>query len=199
MKKFVLGSVALAAMLATPAMAADMPVKAPVPHRCAMIGAASISARSSVGCSASWTTPLLTQFRRQSGGRHGKRVETNQWFAGGHGGVQYQFGCSPWGNFVFGVEGFWNVTSDSDDEKNLFAARFPGEALRANINEFGGVGIRLGWAWDTWLFTVSGGWAGANIHTGNLATVDGGCGVAGVTWYATAASIHNFTTVGLWA
>jgi opacity protein-like surface antigen len=174
MKKFVLGSVALAAMLATPAMAADMPIKAPPPlpvcydwsgfylggHAGYLFGDTSWAFRDE-----------FEEFPRRTLG-----LELEQFFGGFHGGIQWQFGCSPWGNFVFGVEGAWSVTDDHRVRVNdprfftegLVDARFAAWTL---MDDFSTAGVRLGWAWDTWLFTVSGGWAGANIRTG-LVVID---------------------------
>ncbi len=174
MKKFVLGSVALAAMLATPAMAADMPVKAPGSSRYVMTGAASISARMPGGCGAIWSgsfnpfvNPVSETVRRLA--LHS--LELSQWFAGGHGGVQYQFGCSPGGSFVIGVEGASTATSrkrrgkDHGRSSSCDSVSAGTTHAFANLDEYHTIGIRVGWAWDTWLFSVNGGFARGVIHT----------------------------------
>jgi outer membrane immunogenic protein len=181
MKKFVLGSVALAAMLATPAMAADMPIKAPPPLPVCYDWSGFYLGGHAGYLSGDTSWVFTDEFEpNQSVFRAGHTIspELDQFFGGFHGGIQWQFGCSPWGNFVFGVEGAWSVTDDHRerlDDPRLFTtaglgARFAAWTL---MDDFGTAGVRLGWAWDTWLFTISGGWAGANIRTGLVVTEAG--------------------------
>jgi outer membrane immunogenic protein len=177
MKKFVLGSLALAGLLATPAMAADMPVKArPAPPVCYNWSGVYVGAHAGfLFGEAEWVyvNPFINNLGIATPAGHSQTVDLAHWLVGGHLGALLQFGCSPFGNFVIGVEGSLNATH-RNSEDGIVDLRFgpPGAILAgattlalADLDEYHTAGIRLGWAWDTWLFTVNGGWATANIHT----------------------------------
>jgi opacity protein-like surface antigen len=160
MKK-VLGSLALAAVIATPAMAADMPVKvkAPPPPVCYDWSGIYLGAHTGY----MWGD---SQWDYITPPAHTVSPNIDQWIVGGHGGALYQFGCGPSGNFVFGIEA--SATATSLNEETVASIRFPGELSQANVDYFYTAGVRFGWAWDTWLFSVSGGWATGAIHTHQL-------------------------------
>jgi outer membrane immunogenic protein len=165
MKKFLLGSVALAAVIAGPAMAADMPLKAPPPPPVF-----------------SWTGCYVGI---EGGGVWGRsrhdRIEVGPaatpFFdvTGGLAGVEY--GCNQqFGNFlVFGIEGDWSWTNARGSTFNNFNPDNPistqnqSETREKWISTTRG---RIGWAWNrAWLY-VTGGLAAAKVEA-NLTNVVG--------------------------
>lgn len=88
-------------------------------------------------------------------------------FWGGHGGFLWQWGCQPNGNFVWGIDASFSKLRQNHDMD--ISGRFgPAEIgvqylTHDSINWMNTVGLRVGWAWDTYLFTVNGGWARGSI------------------------------------
>jgi outer membrane immunogenic protein len=156
MRRFQSAALAAVAVIgfASTAFAADMPVKAQPP-------AASIYNWSGIYLGVQggyeWatvhdTTPAFVQ--TDSKVRDG--------VIGMHGGAQWQFGRTPWGSWLVGVEGSLNVPTEKNSFGNFTPCANPTFLCGlTNINDLATVGGRLGLAADRLLFTVSGGWATA--------------------------------------
>ncbi len=152
MKKFLLTGVALSALIAGPAMAADLPVRAPV-----------YKAPPPVPVYFSWTG---CYFGGHVGGLWAKKDWTYVTFpagvaAGSHdaddiiGGVQV--GCNyQVGQVVFGIQGDYGWTDAHGSHNDLF---FAGFTDHSRIRSLASVTGRIGYAWDRFLGYVKGGGA----------------------------------------
>jgi outer membrane immunogenic protein len=165
MRNLFLGSIALAALIAGPVMAADMPLKAPPP----------VAVFSWTGC----------YVGIEGGGAWGRSrhdavaaapisgIQPNwtPWFdvSGGLAGVEYgcnqQFG----GNWVFGIESdiSWTNKKGSSNETGALGV-FAGTAAAGFSDETREKWIstsraRIGWTWDRAMFFVTGGFAAAKV------------------------------------
>src|SRR3977135_2465904 len=137
MKRFLLGSVGLAAMIAGPAMAADMPLKAPPP----------VAIFSWTGC----------YVGAHVGGKSGRGTPTagSMTVSGALGGGQ--IGCNyQVGTWVFGIEGDGSVVQADGQTNGLFPAN-PAFRLQTTEHWLATARGRLGYAQDKWLLYVTGG------------------------------------------
>jgi outer membrane immunogenic protein len=145
MKKLFLASVALAALLATPAVAADMPVKAPVPKAPPYDWSGFYFGAQGGG---GWAMHTLTFV---PGGDVDTLNSTSGAFAGGYAGYNLQ--VSPW--FLLGVEAAWawsNIKMTGTDCVG-------GVAVCTNeIKSLGSVRGRAGLVLERALVYVAGGW-----------------------------------------
>jgi outer membrane immunogenic protein len=164
MKKFLLGSVALASLIAGPAMAADMPVKA-------VYKAPVVYAHSWTGCfiggnvGGVWVTKEYTD---KTSGLDAGNHTANSWLGGFQAGCDYQFA----GNWVIGIQGdydWMNAGASHIDART-------GITLSSNAKSLASVTGRLGHSWDRFLGYVRGGvaWERDNY----TATVPGVVGAA---------------------
>jgi outer membrane immunogenic protein len=144
-------------MIAGPAMAADMPLKAPPPVPYYDWSGYYIGF--SIG--GVWGEHHRLYFNPFGalGTQDVGRWNFNDAIIDVHGGVQRQFG-----SWVVGVEasvsaGAREMSSSSGVLNRIFAG------LQANqkINTLVTAGVRLGYAWDRWLVYGTGGWAQANL------------------------------------
>jgi outer membrane immunogenic protein len=184
MKKFLLGSVGLAAMLAGPAMAADMRVAPPPPPVVYYDWSGAYVGFNAGGV---WTQinqhyrdPGVTGFGQFGGlgpvaGQVANDVNTNnnEGIYGFHAGAQWQ-----WGAWVLGAEaalsGCWNeCRSLTDALAPGFTANTGLEHKMTNLFTAGG---KIGYAWDRWMIFATGGWASANLKNSYCNTVTGVCG-----------------------
>ena len=170
MKKFLLGSVALAAMLAGPAMAADMPVKYKAPPPVVYYDWSGLYVGFNIG--GTWydqtrhfpNPPVAT-------------ITTNDSdvIFGFHAGVQAQ-----WGNWVLGIETAYSACAR--ECRSLSGALpvalgfTPNTAIEHKLDNLFTVGPRLGFAWDRWMIYATGGWAAATLSGQYCSTVTGLCG-----------------------
>jgi outer membrane immunogenic protein len=171
MKKLLLMVVALSALIAVPATAADLRRPAPAPvYRppppvvplWTWTGCFFGGHIGGVWASKEWTdaTPGFATFG-QSVGSH----DINGWLGGIQGGCDYQFA----GGFVIGIQADYAwVDADSTHVSVLF----PNVEFHSNIDSLGSATVRLGYAWDRFLGYVRGGaaWEWDQFH---LATVGG--------------------------
>jgi outer membrane immunogenic protein len=164
MKSF-LGSLGLAVVIASPAMAADMPVKARAPAPVPVAAFSWSGCHIGVQGGGAWG-------RSRHDGTFPQLGAVNQytpWFdvsgglVGGTVGCDYQFG----GNFVVGAEGdfSWTNKSGSSSETGPLAVLqgdlgVVDETREKWITTARG---RAGWAWDRALFYVTGGFAAAKV------------------------------------
>lgn len=154
------GIAAIAALFGTPALAADMPVKAPP---------APPPAYNWTGCYVGGNV----------GGAWGRsnvqiplypasfNIDTSNAIGGGQVGCNYMFS----NRWVVGIEGDWDVTQLDGSS----ATTFPGESYFTQFNSVGSVRGRLGYAWDKTLFYVTGGGAWATLHAANFTETAGPC------------------------
>jgi outer membrane immunogenic protein len=167
MKKIATGFVALAAMMGTSALAADMVTKAPPPPPplpawswtglyIGIDGGGGWGHESWLdnngippGCAAVPPTPSTcpVSFRPDGG------------IFGGHVGVRYQLN----NNFVVGVEGraAWADLRDTDSLPN---ANFPTLSETLRVRSLYSITGQVGYAWNQALLYVKGGWAGADTN-----------------------------------
>jgi outer membrane immunogenic protein len=173
MKKFLLGSVALAAMIAGPAMAADMPLKAPPPVVTYYDWSGYYLGFSAGGM---WNKvdrfyPNLpvVGFPASTFTSSGSDAVIDV-----HVGTQWQ-----WSWFVLGVEA--GYTAGAKENQTTVALPNPpfagngaaGLTAYNKITNLFTVGPRLGVAWDRWLVYGTGGYAAASIKGQYVSTATG--------------------------
>jgi outer membrane immunogenic protein len=190
MKKFLLSSVGLAAMLAGPAMAADMPVAAPPPPPVlydwsgAYVGANiggtwyDVDRHFLVG-----PTPGFPTFPDFS-------TSDSDTIYGFHAGLQWQ-----WGAWVLGVEaalsGCVSECRSVSGVLPVTAGFAPNTFGEHKITNLFTLGPRLGYAWDRWMIFATGGWASANLKGAYCNTVSATCDGPGVLGFGSGASRNN--------
>jgi outer membrane immunogenic protein len=176
MKKFLLSSAGLAAMLAGPAMAADMPVAPPPPPPVyydwsgAYVGFNAGGIWSEVN----QTFPNPRLFGGTGPGNvNDFSTSPSDGIYGFHAGVQWQ-----WGIWVLGVEA---ALSGCFNECRSESGIVPPPGIAANtffehkITNLFTVGPRLGFAWDRWMIFATGGWASADLKSTTCSTIAGIC------------------------
>jgi outer membrane immunogenic protein len=166
MKRFLLGSVGLAAMIAGPAMAADMPLKAPPPV--AIFSWTGCYVGAHVGGKSGRVSPI-TAGANTGGVAPGTATSGSITMSGALGGGQ--IGCNyQVGTWVFGIEGDGSVVQ-SDGQR--IETNFPGFRVQTTEHWLATARGRLGYAQDKWLLYVTGGGAWAELQTTNYAPVGG--------------------------
>lgn len=149
MKRASVGLVAMGALLALPAMAADMPVKAPVVR-------APVVAWNWTGCFVGgnvggvWVKSDFTAAPPdpvQSLGGH----DASSVIGGVQGGCDYQVG-----RWVFGIQGDFDWTSARGQHPSIPAPNF---LIRSRAKSLASVTARVGYTWDRFLGYVRGGGA----------------------------------------
>src|SRR5712691_12630972 len=156
MKKFLLGSMALAAMIAGPAMAADMPVKYKAPPPVVVYDWSGAYIGFSIG--GMWNEVTRTYPNLGPVDFKSKGDDVVYDF---HAGLQQQ-----WGSWVLGIEaGYSAGFKEMQSSVALPAPPFVPNLLAYNkITNLFTVGPRLGLAWDRWMIYDTGGWASADIQ-----------------------------------
>jgi outer membrane immunogenic protein len=174
MKKFLLGSVGLAAMLAGPAMAADMRVAPPPPPVVyydwsgAYIG----GNIGGVWYQQNQHFPTPTAVGPFLASADFSTSDSNAIF-GFHAGAQWQ-----WGIWVLGVEAALSgCTSEcrSFSGVNTSPVFGPTQFAEHKMTNLFTLGPRLGLAFDRWMLFVTGGWASANLKSSFCSTITGVC------------------------
>jgi outer membrane immunogenic protein len=178
MKRFLLGSVALAAMLAGPAMAAELPYKAPPPPPPPAYYDWS-GAYLGFNIGGTWSTvnqnfPNPTLLGGTGpGSRADFSTSPTDGIFGFHAGAQWQ-----WGAWVLGVEA---ALSGCFDECRTLSGVVPPPGIAPNtffehkITNLFTVGPRLGYAWDRWMIFATGGWASANLKSATCNAITSLC------------------------
>jgi outer membrane immunogenic protein len=167
MKKFLLGSVAFAAMFAGPAMAADMPAKVTAPPPVVYYDWSGLYAGGSIGWSETRVDRGYFNGLLCGGVSCNFTTTLDRPVYGVHLGVQGHWMWGAWG-IVLGIEG--GVTSGTDKEG--FSAVFAAPPFLANttgwhkVDTIYQVGPRLGFTFDRFMIFGTGGWAGANVDAG---------------------------------
>jgi outer membrane immunogenic protein len=155
MKKVWLASAALAAQIATPALAADWPVIAPTYEVAPPPAIYSWWTGCYVGgnIGGAWGRPGYT---------HDNSVVIEHFeftpvglIGGGQFGCQYQ-----WNSLVFGLEGTWSWANVQQHQPSTL---LPDRDRFIEISQIGTVTARLGYAWDRTMLYAKGGWAGVRV------------------------------------
>jgi outer membrane immunogenic protein len=159
MKKLFLTGVALSALVAGPAMAADLAVRAPaykapppVPVYFSWTGCYVGGHVGGLWARKEWTNrdALAGVAVGTSYGSH----DADSWLGGVQAGCDYQFA----GGFVIGVQGDYAWTNAEGSNANLVPL-FAGETNNSRIKSLSTVTGRIGYAWDRFLGYVKGGGA----------------------------------------
>ena len=156
MKKLFFHSLVLAAVMAGPAVAADMPVKVKAPPPIAVYDWSGLYIGGNIG--GGWGD--VNRFYPQAiGGPLNASTRIDDAFGGFHGGAQAQ-----WRNLVLGVEVAYSVQGASEGRVALPTPPFAADtSARHKIGNLLTVGPRLGFAWDNVLIYGTGGYAEAPI------------------------------------
>lgn len=172
MKKFLLGGVALAAMVASPAMAADMRVKAMPPPPVLYYDWSGVYIGANIG--GMWYDVDRTFPSDPFASTTNFTTSDSDGIYGFHAGAQWQ-----WGQIVFGVEAALSgCFKECRSLSGVLPEPFfdPLTAGEHKITNLFTVGPRLGYAWDRWMAFVTGGFASANLKGTYCDTVTGLCG-----------------------
>jgi len=157
MNKLFLGSMALAAMIAGPAMAADMPVKYKAPPPVVDYDWSGAYIGFSIG--GVWTEVTRTYPNVAVPEFKSKGDDAIYDF---HAGLQQQ-----WGSWVLGIEAGYSAGFRENQSTVVLiplpAPLAPGLEAYNKITNLFTVGPRLGFAWDRWMIYGTGGWASADI------------------------------------
>jgi outer membrane immunogenic protein len=182
MKKFLLGSVGLAAMLVGPAMAADMRVPPPAPPPPAYYDWTGAYIGANVGETWYQVDRTFNNNRGQGGFGPGPAgnfsTSDSDGIVGFHAGAQWQ-----WGAWVLGAEAaysgcftecrsFTGTLATGPAGAPLFT---PNTSAQHKITNLFTAGPRLGYAWDRWMIFATGGWASANLKGTYCSTITGQC------------------------
>jgi outer membrane immunogenic protein len=187
-----MGSVALAAMIAGPAMAADMPVKAKAPPPPLLYDWSGVYVGFNAG--GMWydvdrTFPNANGLGGFGPGPAGNfTTSDSDAIYGFHAGFQGQ-----WGAWVLGVEAALTGCFTECRTTTGVLPVLPAPGFTANtagehkITNLFTVGPRLGYAWDRFMIYATGGLASANLKGTYCSTITGVCGPAftvqnGQTW-----------------
>ena len=158
MKKVILGSMALAAMVATPAIAADMPVKVKAPPPVVVYDWSGAYVGFNIG--GAWY-----DVERTYPNLFGASIKSSNEdvIYGFHAGAQGQ-----WGNWVLGIEAAYSgCFRECQSTATIipFPPPFaPGFEAYSKITNIFTVGPRLGYAWDRWMIYGTGGYATGTVH-----------------------------------
>jgi outer membrane immunogenic protein len=172
MKKFLLGSVGLAAMLAGPAMAADMPV-APPPPPVVYYDWSGVYVGGNVGAIWSTVDQTFTSPLGQGpgpGSQNNFSTSPSNGIFGFHAGAQWQ-----WGAWVLGVEAALSGCFEECRTLSGIVTNPANTFFEHKITNLFTVGPRIGYAWDRWMIFATGGWASANLKSATCNTVTGLC------------------------
>jgi outer membrane immunogenic protein len=175
MKKILLGSVGLAAMLAGPAMAADMRVPPPAPAPVYYDWSGAYVGGNIGGVwydhHQHFTTPTAAPALFLPSASFG--TSGSDAIFGFHAGAQWQ-----WGIWVLGVEAALSgCTSEcrSFSGVNTSPVFGPTQFAEHKMTNLFTAGPRLGLAFDRWMIFVTGGWASANLKSSFCSSVSGLC------------------------
>jgi outer membrane immunogenic protein len=169
MNKLVLGSVALTAMIAGPAMAADMPLKAPPPVPVFSWTGCYIGIQGGYGAGSSRHTSAGAT-NGVTNGTAGfditPRFGVNGGVGGGEIGCNYQVGAWVWGIEIDGSA--YAKEGQANNLAYLGTGFFAPNWISKTSERWNAMARgRLGWAQDKWLWYVTGGasWVGVDINT----------------------------------
>jgi outer membrane immunogenic protein len=167
MKKILLASAALAAQIASPALAADWPVIAPTyevaPPPAVYSWWTGCYLGGNIG--GAWGRPSYT---------HDNSVVVEHFeftplgvIGGGQLGCQYQ-----WNSLVLGLEGTWSWANVRQGQPSSLAI-LPFRERSIEISQIGTVAARFGYAWDRTMLYAKGGWAGVRVSARAVSITSG--------------------------
>jgi outer membrane immunogenic protein len=165
MKTLLLSAVAVAAIAVGPAVAADMPLKAPA--AAPYVDWTGIYFGGSVGVARGDMIDFCKLSSCVS------NADDTSWTGGGHVGIQWQTG-----QFVLGAEAKWIAT----DLNPFNTCPNPADRCTIHIDSYWTAGARLGYVMGNGLFYATGGFAQSKIDRD---AVDKASGVVAETWSAT--------------
>jgi outer membrane immunogenic protein len=170
MKKFLLGTLGLVAMVA-PAFAADLPVKAPPPPIIPIFNWSGfyIGGNAGWGRSDSCWSVFATDGDLFADGCH----DRSGGLLGGQIGYRWQM---PGNHFVIGLEAQGDWTNISGSHVSFFD---PTITLGSKVDALGLFTGQFGFAWDTWLWYVKGG-AAVTDNSFSVGSTFGGIGLVSV-------------------
>jgi outer membrane immunogenic protein len=189
MKKLLLGSAALAAMVAGSALAAELPVKAPPPPPPAYYDWSGAYLGFNIG--STWydvdRTFLVGPTPAFPGNPNFTTSDSDGIF-GFHAGAQWQ-----WGAWVLGAEaalsGCFHECRSVSGTLPVNAGFVPNSFGEHKITNLFTAGGRLGYAWDRFMIFGSGGWASADLKGAYCNSLTGTCDGPGS--FANGASRNN--------
>jgi outer membrane immunogenic protein len=177
MKRLFVGSLALAAMIAAPALAADLPVKVKAPP-VTYYDWSGVYVGFNVGGVWSHVDRFYPNFALVGLVPQTFTSRSNDTIYGFHAGAQGQ-----WDRWVFGLEIAYSAGTREMSSNVSLSPPEPFTTLSAynKITNLLTIGPRLGYAWDRLLLYATGGYAGGSIHgqyacTGTLIAVFPGPG-----------------------
>jgi outer membrane immunogenic protein len=194
-----LGSVALVAVLAAPAMAADMPAS-PAYKSSPPVAAynwTGFYVGGNAGYGASDKNQSSTTFDDGLGGIvNSFTLARSGWMGGVQAGYNWQIGAS-----LLGFEADWQWTGQKDSfcgGNNTFCGDpFDGTLnVERRLQWVSTLRARFGWAHDEWLFYVTAGGAWGQVKSNISETCPDGCGPSLGNANNTAASFTSLTTNG---
>ena len=173
MNKLFLGSMALAAMIAGPAMAADMPVKVKAPPPVVLYDWSGAY----VGFNIGGTWYDVDRVFPNSAVSNTSTSDSDVIY-GFHAGAQGQ-----WGSWVLGIEAAYSACyRECRSLSGLLGAPFAADrTLEHKITNLFTVGPRLGFAWDRWMIYGTGGAASATLKAQYCVASTGLCGLSAST------------------
>jgi outer membrane immunogenic protein len=159
MKKILVAGIAAAAFCGAPALAADMPTKAPVYAPVAVYDWSGIY----IGGDAGWQGSTIDLSRVDPPGTLSYSPRHSSFALGAFVGAQRQFG-----QFVLGVEGgymsaFGDTSLGAVPALSIFTPGGTGTA-QAKLKDIWSVGGRLGWAMGQWMPYLTGGYASGSFQ-----------------------------------
>ena len=177
MNKLFLGSMALVAVIAGPAMAADMPVKVKAPPPVVLYDWSGAYVGFNAG--GTWydvdrTFPNVGGAFLTGGGAGNHSLSDSDGIYGFHAGAQGQ-----WGSWVLGIEAALSGCFRECRSTSGLLAAPPFTANTASQNKITNiftVGPRLGFAWDRWMIFATGGYATAELKGTYCLASTGVCG-----------------------
>jgi len=164
MKRTLTASLGFLAMAMAPAIAADIPVKAPRLAPVAAYSWTGLYTASTIGIQWWDISGPYVAFPDDNHNTRGSRA-----LFGSHAGYQQQFG-----NWVLGVEVGYNTGYNPRyTSSNSISADCLGGAIafvadrtcHSRINNYWTAGAKVGWAWDTWMVYATGGYANGRVDT----------------------------------
>jgi outer membrane immunogenic protein len=188
MKKFLLGSVGLAAMLAGPAMAAELPVRPAPPPPPVYYDWSGAYIGGNIG--GVWHEIDRTFPNVVAGPTGNFSTTDSSGIVGFHAGAQWQ-----WGAWVLGVEaalsGCFHECRSVSDVLPVNAGFLPNTFAEHKMTNLFTVGPRIGYAWDRFMIFATGGWASANLKGAYCNAVTGLCDGPGPLGSQSGASRNN--------
>ena len=187
MHKLLVGSIAVAALIAGPAMAADMPVRAYLPPPVPVFSWTGFYIGGHVG--GAWGHKDWTNVSGVVPGVQDASYDVSGWLAGGQVGFDYQAGWVVWG-----VQA--DISGANITKEVLCFTHVVGtvQSCSTKIKSLATVTTRLGAAFDRGLVYILGGWAWAKEDFANPCDV---CGLGDAPNIATASETRNGWTVGV--